>query len=1071
RRRTRQLKYSSNVKDVQHTEEEMAKRVEELALTAKLVKAHRMRANEHVRARNPFLVYEDRKCVPLSEIPLAGDVMYQGLFREHLAALTDAETNAAQIAGLEGALRSRADELALGECEKELQLAMYPFLATHDVPGWSDALLRDVEFQQLRNRYDELSKDPQGNAEALRELEDAMDARGRAVAEALHAAEASEAAEQARLQTLFPLRLEVPVTVEADNGLSRLLRRRSSMLGAASDVSRSVASTDKNSLRRVSLLPVSLDENKIEVCQESEVVTFEVRMKRSVGRHRRARGVAAAAATADVEAGDEGRTSVANVDDVEVVEGGAVRSVGSDGAAHGAPITAQEVLSADALDAEEAAGRKMVERDEALEHVEHYLGVLDKCEEAARDVLKKEEQSTSYAQLLLSLVEREALARDAVEKEYEAALACLTSEKAAVEASICRDQMMAAVVDEVVNSEFSERAQLQHAEGEERAALHVEQLQLMEDHLRQLVEFDMTQSVEALAREHATIVAKLEAEESEAAARRLWEGLCEEEAQDREHLHRVENEEREALYDTVMVEKNSVTLTSAMKELCEAEGHERTAIVATEEEGYASLEIMKLIGDEMLLRQEIIAEAEHMLDSNEGIFNDQHKLLNALEMLQAVKGTERAERAKLVEEEVNARGNALLEAEEEEIALRRKEKMAENVCLVLGDEMARRDEIVADEEEDRVSLGRQQAASLVLQQSIVVLVESEEEARKSIGGTEGSEFGALQVETRKAAEEALTAQEEREVVEREVQQTQRRQDAQQLIKSVVFAYRIRRRLANRLLNRKVQEYKNAFADTLRMELCARSAIGDEERSERQQIDEAKNSLLSLTTESTVQTIAELETEEDDNRHQLIDDFMFHHSQLRRASRKVLAKEQESMPTLRHLQELEAKEDRIHSKMTSPIAQRFKLPLSDTGEDGEEEDEDEDVPLKTGKYKGYTLDSIGTFLLQYEQDLRRFKASLEKNRMAVAAEHDLLKRSRDSATQDMVHGGTEALWIPTRPLPLSDLVRGPSAQYRRGRILDARGKSSSSHTTDSDRRVTMLIDGSSFDGTVKQGRPF
>ncbi|RNE95208.1 hypothetical protein TraAM80_10342, partial [Trypanosoma rangeli] len=204
RRRTRQLKYSSNVKDVQHTEEEMAKRVEELALTAKLVKAHRMRANEHVRARNPFLVYEDRKCVPLSEIPLAGDVMYQGLFREHLAALTDAETNAAQIAGLEGALRSRADELALGECEKELQLAMYPFLATHDVPGWSDALLRDAEFQQLRNRYDELSKDPQGNAEALRELEDAMDARGRAVAEALHAAEASEAAEHMRQQTLHP---------------------------------------------------------------------------------------------------------------------------------------------------------------------------------------------------------------------------------------------------------------------------------------------------------------------------------------------------------------------------------------------------------------------------------------------------------------------------------------------------------------------------------------------------------------------------------------------------------------------------------------------------------------------------------------------------------------------------------------------------------------------------------------------------------------------------------------------------------------------------------------------------
>ncbi|RNF10142.1 uncharacterized protein Tco025E_06871 [Trypanosoma conorhini] len=196
RRRSRQLKYASNVKDVNHTEEEMVKRAEELARSAKLVEAHRMKANEYVRARNPFLVYEDRKCVPLSEIPLAGDAVYQGLFREHLAALADAEANAAQITGLEDALRSRADELALGECEKESQLTMYSFLGTHNVPGWSDALLRDVEFQQLRNRYDELSKDPQGNAKALRELEDAMDARGRAVAEELRTAEAGEAAGQ-----------------------------------------------------------------------------------------------------------------------------------------------------------------------------------------------------------------------------------------------------------------------------------------------------------------------------------------------------------------------------------------------------------------------------------------------------------------------------------------------------------------------------------------------------------------------------------------------------------------------------------------------------------------------------------------------------------------------------------------------------------------------------------------------------------------------------------------------------------------------------------------------------------
>ncbi|RNE97928.1 putative calpain cysteine peptidase [Trypanosoma conorhini] len=387
--------------------------------------------------------------------------------------------------------------------------------------------------------------------------------------------------------------------------------------------------------------------------------------------------------------------------------------------------------------------------------------------------------------------------------------------------------------------------------------------------------------------------------------------------------------------------------------------------------------------------------------------------------------------------------------------------------------MTRRDEIVADEQETRAALGQQQGASLAFQRSVAALVSSEEEGRESIGGTEASEFGALQVQTGKAAEKALLAQEEREAVEREAQQTQRRQDAQQLIKSVVFAYRIRRRLANRLLNRKAQECKNAFADTLRMEFSARSAIGEEEMSERQQLDEAKHSLLSLAAQSTVRTTAELEKEEDDVRHQLIDDFMFHLSQLQRASRKAQARQHDFMPSLKQLQEFEAKEDRIHANKTSPIAAKLNLPLSDTDEavEEEEEAEDEAAPLNTGKYKGYALDSIGTFLLQYERDLRRFRASLEKNRLAVAAEHDLLKKSRDNATQDMVHGGTEALWIPTRPLPLSDLVRGPSAQYRRGRIVDARGKSPAPRLTDSDGRATTPIDAPSFEGSVKPRSPF
>ncbi|RNC33815.1 hypothetical protein TcCL_Unassigned03453, partial [Trypanosoma cruzi] len=125
RRRVRQLRNSKTAIDAQATEEEMMRRAEELARNVKIVDAYRGNGNEYVRARNPFLVYEDRKCVPLSELPLAGDGVYQGLFRDHLTALEDAEANAPRIAELENALRSRADELALEVCEREARLSHY----------------------------------------------------------------------------------------------------------------------------------------------------------------------------------------------------------------------------------------------------------------------------------------------------------------------------------------------------------------------------------------------------------------------------------------------------------------------------------------------------------------------------------------------------------------------------------------------------------------------------------------------------------------------------------------------------------------------------------------------------------------------------------------------------------------------------------------------------------------------------------------------------------------------------------------------------------------------------------
>ncbi|PWV01733.1 Flagellar Member 3 [Trypanosoma cruzi] len=1112
RRRVRQQRYTSIAKDVNYTEKEMIRRAEELARNVKLVDAYRGNGNEYVRARNPFLVYEDRKCVLLSELPLAGDGVYQGLFRDYLTALEDAEANAPRIAELENALRSRADELALEVCERDARLSHYSFLSAQDVPGWSEALLHDAEFQQLRERYDELSKDPQGNAEALRELEDAMEARSRAIAEALRTAEATNATEQARLRALFPMCADLPVSMEADNESLNLLRRRSSLLSDAFGNSRAIDYIDRSLRRRVSLLALSPEETTIEFCQESEVVAFDVRMNRNVGKHRRLRHTTAA----NQRDGGDVRGAVRNEGEAALEEQGAKSRVEGVELGSELALKAGENLAAVLVDGEEEVERRTIQQEEVLRRVEHCLSAVDACEAASREGLMMDEKSALYAQLLSSMMEQEELARNVVDNDHDNAMMKLLHEKAAEEASVCRNEELAAALCGMIGEESDDRTRLQKSEENKRNALLDEWLQLEESDLRKLVELNEVQLLDELMLEESDSRRKAALGETDRESYRARENLCDEESLDRNRLHDVESGEMDDLHKMALTERHSIISKATIEELCDAEAQGRIGITANEEEGDVELGIMKLVGDEMLLRQEIEEEGEHLLASTTNAFDELCKLMDTLnemllavgstegeeraklmdeenkareqitleveegkatardrtintlnELLLTVKKAEREERAKLMDEENITRGEALLEAEKEEIELRRRRKMEEELHFAMDEEKKCRDVIFANEQEDINLLRRELEVAIAVEESVAKMIGSEEEARRSIGDTEEYEWGQLQEEVGKASLEAIRAQEERETVEKEAQQMKRRQDAQALIKSVVFAYRIRRRLANRFQNRKAQENKNAIAEILRMEFNTRSAICDEERLECQKIDEAKRSLISLTGTRAARTIAELEKEEDDARHELMDDFAFHLSQLQRASRKALAKRQDLIPSLKQLQEFEENEDRMHATtMFTATGRKVGLPLSDdTGDEGDEEEEF-DTPLTTGKYKGYTLDSIGTFLLQYERDLQRFKASLEKHRVIVAADHDMLKKARDNATQDMVHGGTGALWIPTRPLPLSDLVRGPSAQYRRGRIVDARGQRPVSRMTDAGGRAATPSDVHFFDGLVK-----
>ncbi|GET87533.1 hypothetical protein, conserved [Leishmania tarentolae] len=81
-----------------------------------------------------------------------------------------------------------------------------------------------------------------------------------------------------------------------------------------------------------------------------------------------------------------------------------------------------------------------------------------------------------------------------------------------------------------------------------------------------------------------------------------------------------------------------------------------------------------------------------------------------------------------------------------------------------------------------------------------------------------------------------------------------------------------------------------------------------------------------------------------------------------------------------------------------------------------------------RYKGFELDALGRFLFDYENDINHMQTALANFRRSVAIVHDQLKDARERAAQEIVRGGTGAMWVHARPLPLADLVRGPSTQF-------------------------------------------
>ncbi|GET87532.1 hypothetical protein, conserved [Leishmania tarentolae] len=155
-----------------------------LPLTSQISESH--------YTKYPFLRHHEEEGWPEA---LAADTEFQGLAAQHADLMCDPARNADALRGVENAMNARGDAVAADlrrAAALEDLASRYPFLRLHEEEGWPEALATDTEFQGLAAQHADLMCDPARNADALRGVENAMNARGDAVAADLRRAAALE---------------------------------------------------------------------------------------------------------------------------------------------------------------------------------------------------------------------------------------------------------------------------------------------------------------------------------------------------------------------------------------------------------------------------------------------------------------------------------------------------------------------------------------------------------------------------------------------------------------------------------------------------------------------------------------------------------------------------------------------------------------------------------------------------------------------------------------------------------------------------------------------------------------
>lgn len=228
---------------------------------------------------------------------------------------------------------------------------------------------------------------------------------------------------------------------------------------------------------------------------------------------------------------------------------------------------------------------------------------------------------------------------------------------------------------------------------------------------------------------------------------------------------------------------------------------------------------------------------------------------------------------------------------------------------------------------------------------------------------------------------------------------------------------LRRRLQKRLENRRRDILKQGVSHILAEEFTGRRTIVGDEYLQRQGLRNQYDRAVPMTHYDDPVDVAlqQLMIAEESERDNILSDYILARGAIERAEHKQFLK-QKALLWVSGAPE-SSDDDEVADLHSSDLHGTDSTLTAGSWEN-----------RSRTRYKGFELDALGRFLLDYEKDINQMQTALADFRRFVAIVHDQLKDARDRAAQEIVRGGTGAIWVPARPLPLADLVRGPNTQY-------------------------------------------